>query len=182
MAEDIRSPDSVSSDLRSEIIKEALRQSESCLYTSTSLFEWLRWVRIYNIFFIAAPIVLGGIASLSILKKYEYDVAIALCALGASLFPALAEALKIKPSIDEITRLSAEFKALQDRFRALARIAAPFENVQDASRILKELMDRLEVARSASITAPRWAFERARQKIAKGDYSFEVDKGSAPRN
>src|SRR5215203_7369044 len=125
MAEDFRPQDSdprLAPERRTEIIKECFRQSESCLYTSTSLYIWLRRVRWQNQIFIVAPIILGGIAGLTVLKGTISDWGIALLAFAASLFPALADALKMQTSVDEITRLAAEYKALQERFRQTANI------------------------------------------------------------
>jgi hypothetical protein len=36
-------------------------------------------------------------------------------------------------------------------------------------------MDRVDVARSSSITPPEWCFEEAQKKIKAGHYDFEVD-------
>jgi hypothetical protein len=44
-----------------------------------------------------------------------------------------------------------------------------------------ELMDRMDVARSTSITPPEWAFEEARRKIDAGHYSFAVDAPAKPK-
>jgi hypothetical protein len=102
----------------------------------------------------------------------------ALLAFLASLFPALADGLKIETSVDEITRLAADFKALQDRFRRAANITA-LSDVDTAEQTLAELMDRMDVARGSSITPPEWAFEEAHRKIDAGHYSFAVD--AAPK-
>jgi hypothetical protein len=79
------------------------------------------------------------------------------------LFPALADGLKIETSVDEITRLAADFKALQDRFRRAATITA-LTDVDTAEQTLAELMDRMDVARSSSITPPEWALRRSPTK------------------
>lgn len=42
-------------------------------------------------------------------------------------------------------------------------------------------MDRMDVARSTSITPPEWAFEEARRKIDAGHYSFAVDAPAKPK-
>lgn len=177
MAEDLRAPDS---DIRAvearrrEIVKEALRQSESCLWTSTMLFTWLRRVRFQRQVFVAAPIVLGALAGFAVLKEVAPTWVIAILALLASLFPALADALKIETSVDEISRVAAEYKALQDRFRRLARITA-LGDVDDAEKALAELMDRMDVARSTSLTPPQSYFDAARKQIEGGHYDFAVD-------
>jgi hypothetical protein len=182
MAEDIRP---ANSDPRlierrcAAIITECRRQEESCLYTSTTLYIWLRRVRLQKQIFVAVPIIIGGIAGIAILKEALPDWIMALLAFVASLFPALADGLKIETSVDEITRLAADFKALQDRFRRAATITA-LTDVDTAEQTLAELMDRMDVARSSSITPPEWAFEEARRKIRAGHYSFAVDAPAKP--
>lgn len=66
-----------------------------------------------------------GVAGLAVLNEIMPDWIIALLAFFAALFPALANGLKIQTSVEEITRLAAEFKNLQNRFRFLSRINAP---------------------------------------------------------
>jgi len=181
MAEDIResNPDPRPVDgRRRAIIVECRRQEESCLYTSTTLYIWLRRVRRQKQFFVAAPIVIGGFAGLSILQEWGLEWVMAVLAIIASLFPALADALKFETSVDEISRLAAEFKALQDRFRRTATITA-LGDVQAAEDALAELMDRMDIARSSSITPPESAFKEAQGKIAEGHYDFSVDQPPA---
>lgn len=156
------------------IAKEARRQEESCLYTSTSLYLWLRQVRRQNTIFIVAPIVLGALAGFSILKDVFPAWVTATLALLASMFPALANGLKIQTSIDEIAANASAFKSLQDRFRQLAEITATSGD-ESAQSELRELTDKMDVARANSITPPERYFEKARKKIEAGDYSFAVD-------
>jgi hypothetical protein len=162
---------------RHEIVKECLRQEESSHYTSTSLFIWLRSIRRWRAFFLVAPIVLGGLAGLSILQDQELvpPIVIALLTFVAGLFPAIADALKIQTNVEEIARIAAEFKALQDRFRRTALVTAQYGDVEKADQALAELMDRMDAARSNSITAPERFFKAAQKKIDKGDYKFGVD-------
>jgi hypothetical protein len=138
------------------------------------LFIWLRRVRLHRQIFVAAPIVLGALASFSVLQDAAPAWLVASLALSASLFPALADGLKIETSVDEISRLAAEFKALQDRFRRVANITA-LGTAEEAEAALAELMDRMDVVRSASVTPPEKYFEMARQKIESGHYDFQVD-------
>lgn len=177
MAENIRAADSdprLIEERRAAVIAECRRQEESCLYTSTTLYIWLRRVRLQKQLFIAAPIIIGGIAGLAILKQWLPDWFMALLAFLASLFPALADGLKIETSVDEIAHLAADFKALQDRFRRAASITA-LSDIDGAEQTLAELMDRMDLARSNSITPPEWAFEKAQRKIDAGHYNFAAD-------
>lgn len=158
------------------IAKEARRQEESCLYTSTTHYEWLRQVRRQNTIFIVTPIILGALAGFSVLKDSAPDWVVALLAFVASLFPALANALKIQTSVNEIAANAASYKSLQDRFRQLATIGV-LTDVDRAETELRELMDRMDVARSTSITAPEKYFKKAQKKIGDGHYEFTVDAG-----
>lgn len=99
---------------------------------------------------------------------------VATLSLGASLFPALSDGLNIQTSVNEIARLAAEFKALQDRFRRVANITV-LGTAEEAESALAELMDRMDVVRSASVTPPEKYFEKARLKIEGGHYDFQVD-------
>jgi hypothetical protein len=162
------------------IVQEARRQEESCLYTSTTHYEWLRQVRRQNTIFIVAPIILGALAGFSVLKDAAPDWVVALLAFLASLFPALANALKIQTSVNEITASAAAYKSLQDRFRQLATIGI-LTDVDAAETELRELMDRMDVARSTSITAPEKYFKKAQEKIAQGHYEFAVDLAKKDR-
>lgn len=163
------------SDARAKAIaEEARRQEESCLYTSTSLYLWLRRVRLQKQLFVIIPIILGAVAGFSAFKEHVPAVLVATLTLVAGLFPALADALKIATSVDEISASAATFKALQDRFRRLATITV-LSDVDAAEAALAELMDRMDVARSSSITPPERYFTAAQAKIKSGDYNFTVD-------
>ncbi|MFG1255711.1 SLATT domain-containing protein [Xanthobacter flavus] len=177
MAEDVRDPNSngaILNEQRNAIVAECRRQEEACLYTSTALYAWLRWVRWYKRGFTVAPVVLTAIAGLSFMKDILPAWGLVLISFAASLIPSLADALEIETSVKEITRLAAEFKALQDRFRRVATITT-VTDLKVAEQQLSELMDRMDLARSTSIIVPEWAFAKAREKIEAGHYNFAVD-------
>ncbi|MFZ6681993.1 SLATT domain-containing protein [Undibacterium sp. Tian12W] len=163
-------------DQRSEeIVKECKRQEESCLYTSTALFEWLKEVRHWRTAFIVLPIVAGSIAGAKILMKdpgWEWVTAIA--ALLAGLFPAIFKALDLDVSMKSISDSASRFKILQDRFRLTSSLG-PTKPIQEMEDEFMALMDRMDDARSASPAIPDRHFKKAQKKITKGDYSFEAD-------
>ncbi len=165
------------SDRKAEIVRECLRQEESCLYTSTALYRWLRSVRTWNRVFIIVPIILGGVASFGILKADRPEFA-AVLALIAGFFPAIYDALKLKGHADEIAKQAAQFKVLQDRFRQAARIGSSGE-LTDLEAEFRSLMDRMDDARAGSLPVPQKFFEKARKQIEGGDYTFTVDEARA---
>lgn len=138
------------------------------------LFIWLRRVRWQHKAITLAPIVLTALAGFSYVKEWLPAWGVALMAFISTLIPSIAEALEIQTHVDELKRSAAEYKALQDRFRRMARITA-LSDVDKAEAVLAELMDRMDVARSSSITPPERYFERARRKIEGGNYDFAVD-------
>jgi hypothetical protein len=157
------------------IVDECKRQEESCLYTSTSLFLWLKSLRRWKVFFVIAPIILGGVATWPLLAHHdEYKWLTGVCALLAGFAPALYKALDFDVSLKMIAQHAHEFKTLQDRFRQAWRIAAlgPFS---DFKKEFDDLMTRMDAARAASLTPPERFFRKAQTKIAAGHYEFAVD-------
>lgn len=178
MAEDFREPHpdtrSVEDRRRAEIAAEALRQSESALYTSTMIFMWLRCVRWQHKAVLVTPIVLTALAGFSYIQDVIPAWGVALMAFFSTLVPSLAEALEIQTHVDELKRAAAEYKALQDRFRRLAKVTS-IGDPDKAEAELSELMDRMDIIRSSSITPPERYFEEAQRKIKRGDYDFSID-------
>jgi hypothetical protein len=156
-----------------EIINECKRQEESCLYTSSALFGWLKAVRVWRIVFIVVPIVAGSVASVKILlKDPAYDWLTAIAAMVGGLFPALFKALDLDVSLATISDSANRFKTLQDRFRQASRVGATGK-LEDLEEEFKALMDRMDDARSASPPVPERHFRGAQKKINKGDYTFD---------
>lgn len=159
------------------LIKECKRQEESCLYTSTTLYIWLREARVLRAVFIITPIIFGAFASWSILEKPEVVWMVWLTAtagLIAGLIPAIREALNLDIHVEDISKHAAQFKHLQDRFR-LAADTGSGKSIEEFETEVRDLLDRLDEARKASVTPPERCFVIAREKILKGHYDFTVD-------
>jgi hypothetical protein len=157
-----------------ELALECRRLSESCLYTSTSFFIWLRVLRITKLILIVLPLVLGSLASFQLLKDGNYATVAAIFAFLSGLLPTVYEALKIDKHIQECVLLAGQFKNLQDGFRkvALVSIHKPFSEFENE---VNQLVERLEKARELSITPPEIIFRWAQYKVKKGDYTFDID-------
>jgi hypothetical protein len=158
-----------------QIIDEAKRQEESCLYTSTALFSWQEEVRVFRILFIVLPIICGSVASARIfLRDPSFDWIVAILSLLAGLFPAIFKALDLDVSLKTIGDSANRFKILQDRFRQASLIGAtrPIEKLEEE---FDALMQRMDDARSANPTVPERHFVKAQKKIKKGDFNFGSD-------
>jgi len=107
------------------LIDECKRLEESCLYTSTTLFEWLKRLRLWKGVFVVAPIVLGAVAAWPILKQQTgYEWLTGVCALLAGIAPAVYKALDFDVSLDTVAKHAHQAKILQDRFRQAWRVTA----------------------------------------------------------
>ena len=183
MAEDIRKTDSVErlmDERTTRLVAECKRQAESCLYTSTELYIWLREARLIRRIFVVAPVILGALATWSVLDQPEWVLLqwlTAAFALLAGIFPAVFEALKLDTQIDEIARQAASFKNLQDRFRQAATVTA-LARFEDFQAEFRTLMDRMDESRATSITPPERCFKAARKKIDAGHYEFDADSAA----
>ncbi len=160
-----------------EMASECKRLSESCLYTSTSLFIWLRWCRWLKTAFIVLPLILGSLSTWNVLTQSASPHSkefTAVCAFLAGVLPAVYAALKLDAHLERCCHLAGEFKNLQDRFRQAALIFSKLTFAQFDSEF-GQLVDRLEAARATSFTTPEWCFRKAQAKIKQGDYDFDVD-------
>lgn len=158
-----------------QLVAESKRQGEACLYTSTEIFEWLKWLRFWRVVFVVAPIVLAGLATWPLLaKRSGWEWVTGICALLAGITPAVYKALHWDISLDALAKSAHQFKILQDRFRQASRVTAlgPFDEFKSEFDML---MDRMDAARATSLTPPECFFKKAQKKIAKGDYDFGVD-------
>lgn len=156
-----------------QIIDEAKRQEESCLYTSTALFSWQNEVRVWRVAFIVLPIICGSFASARIFVRDPYfDWPIAIAALIAGLFPAIFKALDLDVSLKTIADSANRFKTLQDRFRQASLIGAT-RTTEALEEEFNALMQRMDDARSANPTIPERHFAKARKKINAGDFNFD---------
>jgi len=162
---------------RQQLVQECKRQSESCLYTSTALFIWLRVLRVLKVVFIILPLIFGSLAGGKLLIGINSEGAklfSAFCAFVAAILPSIYAALKYDDRLKECSLLAAEFKNLQDRFRQASLVASqkPFSEFESH---FNELMNRLEQARKPSVTTPEWCFRQAQRKVKGGDYHFDAD-------
>lgn len=169
---------------QAELVQECKRLSESCLYTSTTFFVWLKFLHAVKGTLTVLAVVLGGFAGWNVLTGAEDATArivVAVSALGAGLIPTIISALKLSEHIEDCRRLAGEFKNLQDRFRQAALVWARKDFAEFESEFL-DCRERLEEARAESITPPEWCFKRAQAKVKTQDYTFDVDLDPANGN
>jgi hypothetical protein len=163
-------------DQTQQLVQECKRQEESCLYTSTTFYEWLKALRFWRAVFVITPIVAGAFASWQLIADdQDWKWFTALCALVAGVLPAVYKALDLDVSMDALRKSAHEFKVLQDRFRKAARVSSLGDFPTFDSEV-SDLLNRLDDIRSASLTPPDRFFKKAQQKIASGDYDFGIDQ------
>jgi hypothetical protein len=157
------------------LIEECKRQEESCLYTSTALFEWLKYLRAWKNFFVVTPIIFAAIAAgIRANSGPGLEWLIGGCTLIAGIATAVYKALGLDVNLDAVIKNANQFKVLQDRFRQAWRVIA----LGDLGEFKKEFdsrMEQMDALRSSSLPTPERFFKKAQTKIQSGDYDFGVD-------
>lgn len=81
-------------------------------------------------------------------------------------------------NLEAIAKAAQQYKLLQDRFRQAASVTA-LGSFEDFKKAFDDLMDRMDAARSSSLTAPERFFKKAQKKIKAGHYEFDIDLKNA---
>lgn len=163
-----------------ELVSECKRQYENCLYTSASLNEWLKRLHQRKSAFVMTAIVFGSLGSLTVFTQstnlYLKTIGSVMTWL-AGLSPAFYTALRFEQHVEDCKSAAAEFTNLRDRFRQASSLKAllPLDQFQEE---FDDLMVRVESVRGRSIMIPELYFQRARQKIKAGEYSFDAEPGA----
>jgi hypothetical protein len=180
MAKDIRDNDSGDCDvIVAPLVEECRNEEENCLYTSTSFYIWLRWLKGFRAALWVGAAVGSGLAASYILRgDLAFRVTMAFAALAGVLLPAVGRALHLDATIQDYTVAAGRFKNLQAEFRRAAQVWSlkPFPQFEDETRRLFKAMAE---ARKPSLTPPEIIFRLARRKIRKGHYSFDASKPAA---
>lgn len=182
MEENLRHDDSLGSGLdaaRTALIAECEREEESCLYTSTSFYVWLRTLKAIRVSLWAAGAI-GSIVSASNILSGELGrpVITAGFALAGIVMPGLVKAVNLDSTIKEYAAAAATFKNLQGEFRRTAKVSSnkPFSQFESEAR---KAFTAINEARKLSLTPPEWCFRRAQRKVKGGDYDRD-EPGSSP--
>src|SRR5699024_11040894 len=89
---------------KEELIAECRRLEESCLYTSTSFYIWLKRRKIIKNIFITVPLVLGAAASWRLLTGSDLEsvkVLTSIFAFVAGVMPTVYSALKYDDRLEK---------------------------------------------------------------------------------
>jgi hypothetical protein len=173
MAEDIRRDDPRTSDLtsaHSALVSECAEQSRNTLYTSTSFYIWLRWLKSFRAFlWVMAVICASAAASAAIAEKEGLGIFVAGLALLGVILPAAIKALKLDDTILAYEVSAAKFKKAESDLGRAARVWSHKEYEEFESEARRAFSD-LEKARECSLTPPEWCFRSAQKKVQSGDY------------
>lgn len=164
------------SNKNEEIINECQREEENCLYTSTTLYYWLKELIFTKGCFIVLPLALGGFASIKVLAENDltgikYFIAIATMLSG--ILPSIYSGLKLDSTIKEVKICVSKYKILQGDFRRLQKIYSSDSNFEE---LFKATVADLNKVKSTALVPADKFFKKAQKKIKKGDYTFDSDK------
>src|SRR5437016_1313130 len=113
----------MSPNLTQALKQRCAEQRERCVYTSTSLFIWLRCLRKVRIGFVVLPIIFGALAGWDLLRAHtKFASVTAALALIAGMVPAVYAALKLDEHLPTAARLAGEYKNLEIFFADLEHL------------------------------------------------------------
>lgn len=168
-----------------ELAKQCKRNYESCLWNSTILFICLRWHRRVKMVVTVIPIIFGSTPGITTLLKLlsagtvtKLDYVSSALAFISGMTPLIYNALKLDDHLENLKKVSVEYRNLQDQFRMLAE-ASIYKSTAEFEADMRPHVQRLEQARAVGLTTPEWALKEARIKINAGHYDFEVDQTPA---
>ena len=173
MAEDIRECGSGNGDLKAAheaLVQECREQSRNALYTSTSFFIWLRWLKFIRAVFWTAAAVAGAAAASTVLSQNEnLELLIAALALLGVILPGVVKAVKLDETIDAYTDAAANLKNGEGELRRTAEVWS--HNSWDKfEKEARSALASLDGARKLALTPPEWCFKSAQVKVRSGDY------------
>lgn len=165
-------------DKNKALAQECKRLSESCQYTSASIYMWLRYLRWIKAIFTAVPLILGSLSSWQLLTSSDIEAVrnlIAIFAFLAGLLPSIYAALKFDERLGQYVSASGNYKNLEHKFRKLALVDSNKE-YEDFEEEFDRAMQDYEQQNALSLTVPEWCFKRAQRKVQSGDYDFDSDQ------
>ena len=178
MAENIRRDDPTTCDLVSAhaaLILECTELSRNTLYTSTSFYIWLRWLKTFRAsLWVLAVICASAAASTAISEKEGLEVVVAVLALLGVILPGAIKALKLDDTILEYETTAAKFKKAESDLRRAAKVWShkEYDDFESEARLAFADLDK---ARERSLTPPEWCFRSAQKKVQSGDYDSDEE-------
>ncbi|MSO71662.1 MAG: hypothetical protein EXQ88_06595 [Alphaproteobacteria bacterium] len=182
MAEDLRQNDPEDNRLNpisAALVLECRREEESCLYSSTTFYIWLRFLRaLRGLLWIVAAVAGGMAASHNLRSDPENKTLSALAALLAVILPGIGNALRLDRTIRDYESAAGKIKNLQGEFRRAAKVCL-HKPVVEFDAETRKLFKAMNEARKPSLTPPDFCFWLAQRKIRKGHYRFDADDSDA---
>jgi hypothetical protein len=161
-----------------ELIDECRNEQENCLYTSTTFFIWLKFLRFFRALIWCVAAISSAFAASSILRGDEamriWTAATAI--LGVAL-PGMIKALSLDLHIANYSKAAASFKILQGEFRRAANVWS-LKPINEFEVEARKLFKSINEARKTPLTPPDFCFWLAQKKIERGHYENVSEKAN----
>ena len=149
---------------------ECKNESESALYTSTSFYIWLRFLReIRAIVWVLAAACSTAAASSVVSGIDGYKALIAGITLAGVILPGILKAVALDEAIEAYQTQASKFKIAEARLRRCADVWSQ-KPIAEFEAEARAAFAELDEARKFSLTPPEWTFRNAQKKIKAGHY------------
>lgn len=165
-------------DLKKNLIKEAKRIEEDCKYSANSHFiASNRWSK-YHLWIGIPSSIIATVAGASILSQFDqYDYLSGILAIIVAALTATSTFLNPSGKASNHQSSGTKYRSLSNRSRIFYEIDCLSELSEgELSKSLTELSKQRDDLNENSPQIPRWAYEKTKIGIEKGETDYEVDE------
>jgi hypothetical protein len=161
--------------MKDELVAECAREEENALWTSTTFFIWLRFLKGVRALLWVGAAVCSTLAASHILRgDPDMKFVMAIAALAGVILPAIGRALRLDATIRAYEDAAGKLKNLQGEFRR-ARLVWSNQPLDEFSKEARKLFKDMNEVRKPSLTPPEWCFRLAGRKVKAGHYTHDAD-------
>jgi hypothetical protein len=161
--------------MKEELTNECAREEENALWTSTSFYIWLRYLKIVRAVLWAMGGICSALAASHIVRgDSDMRILMAAAALAGTILPGIIRALRLDSTIRDYADAASKFKNLHGEFRR-ARLVWSTKPNDEFETETRKLFKAMNDARKPSLTPPEFCFWLAGRKIKAGHYDHDAD-------
>lgn len=165
-------------EIKDNILKEAKRIEEDCLYSAKGQFIAANFWMNFHLWIGVPTAILAAIAGASALSKFDNNYYIAgILAIIVAALTAVATFLNPNEKANAHRNAGNKYNSLRNNTRIFCDIDSQGDDSsQELSKDLKEFAKQRDELNQNSPQIPRWAYKKAKKRIEKGEADYNIDK------
>jgi len=164
---------------KQNLIKEARRIEEDCLYSAKGHFVAANFWTNFHLWIGVPTAILAAIAGASALSQFDnHNIVAGILAIIVTALTAVTTFLNPNEKVNSHLNAGNKYNSLRNKARIFCEIDSCGENnsIQELTKQLKELAKQRDELNQNSPQIPGWAFKRAKKGIEEGEANYKVDE------